>query len=49
MVKKKFAECEMTILHFGRQEIIETSSFDGVIDEFYDEAGNRINEEGGQD
>ncbi len=48
MIKKKFAEVEIEVLIFGRQEIIETSSFDGVVDEFYDENGNPVNQEGGQ-
>ncbi len=45
MMKKEFFEpCEVEVFSFGRTEIIETSSFDGVVDEFYDNEGNPINE-----
>ncbi len=39
---KEFIECYVEVIEFGRQSIIETSSFDGVVDEFYDENGNPI-------
>ncbi len=47
MVKKKFVECQLAVLAFDRKEIIETSSFEGVVDEFYTVEGNPVNGEGG--
>ncbi len=43
-MKKEFITCTVQTILFDRTEIIETSSFDGVVDEFYDNEGNPVNQ-----
>ncbi len=45
MAKKQFAECEMEILQFGRQDIIETSAIVGDQDDFNDGMEDNPNDE----
>ena len=42
MSKKVFSECETEVLSFDGRDIIATSGFEGVKDEFFDENGNLV-------
>ena len=42
MSKKVFTECETEVLSFDGWDIVAASGFEGVIDEFFDENGNRV-------